>query len=818
MNSFLQDLRFTLRQLRRSPGFAMIVVLALSLGIGAASAIFSVVDTILLRPLPFAHQERLVSPFMKSRSGGSLPSSYLSYLDERSQLRTFQVLAGYSTFDRMNLEGSTGPISLRTVKTTDNFFDVFGVPPILGRTFRRGEDHPGNDNVVVLSYEVWKSSFNGRLDVIGTIVRLDGTPYTIVGVMPASFRFPMYEKEEIYTPLHAHDSWLKSRGMHWMRTVGLLKPGVTLQQAQADISTVMANLGQAYPEQEAGHIVSLYPLSAEVNGFGSDGKMKGPLRILTLAVLALLGIACINVAGLLMARGVKREREMALRTAIGASRRRLIRQLLSEGLVLSIAGLAGGVMTGWLLLKAMNVFLLEAIVRGSDVHLSLTVLAVSLGLSLLITLAASLLPSLRLSGTDPGRAFHTGSSGSGIARGQHRLRSALVVAQIALSLVLLVTSGLLLKNLQRLFRTDIGVDTRHLLVVPIDLSRGRYEKRDPLPAFYQPLLEKITHAPGVQAAGLIDMIPIAEWGNGYDIHITGQPPYPKDIPEAAETRFVSDGYFDAMGLKLTRGRLLSPSIDRPENSAGTMVVNEAFRRKFFSDGSDPVGAHIDDDPKPELKSGIVGVVTSVRQDLQQPPMPEMDWLIDSLPPDRRLDSLKNMILVVRTHGDPQSVIPSIRQIMHDIDPTIPFREALTMDQVVKDHLVFERMEVWLFGIFATFALLLAIIGLYGLVQHEVEIRTREIGIRMALGSTRVGVMLQIIRRVTLLMILGMALGWTLTVALERVIASVIELKAAENSALLIALTLALGLIGIAASLLPARRAATINPTEALRAE
>jgi predicted permease len=818
MNSLLQDLRFALRQLRRSPGFALIVVLALSLGIGAASAIFSVVETILLRPLPFAHQERLVSPFMKSRSGGSLPSSYLSYLDERSQLRTFQVLAGYSTFDRMNLEGTSEPISLRAVKTTDNFFDVFGVPPILGRTFRPGEDHPGNDYVVVLSYEVWKSSFNGRSDVIGTIARLDGIPYTIVGVMPAGFRFPMYEKEAIYTPLHAHDSWLKSRGMHWMRTVGLLKPGVTLQQAQADISTVMANLGRAYPEQEAGHSVSLYPLAAEVNGFGSDSKMKGPLRILTLAVLALLGIACINVAGLLLARGVKREREMALRTAIGASRGRLVRQLLSEGLVLSIAGLAGGVIVGWLLLKAMNVFLLEAIARGSDVHLNLTVAAFSLGLSLLITMAASLLPSLRLSGTNPGRAFHTGSSGSGVARDQHRLRSTFVVAQMALSLVLLVTSGLLLKNLQRLFKTDIGIDTKKLIVVPIDLSRGRYDKRDPLPTFYQPLLERITHTPGVQAAGLIDMIPIAEWGNGYDVHITGQPPYPKDIPEAAETRFVSEGYFDAMGLKLTRGRLLSSSIDRPENPAGTMVVNEAFRRKFFSDGSDPVGAHIDDDPKPELKSGIVGVVTSVRQDLQQPAMPEMDWLIDSLPPDRRLDSLKNMFLLVRTHRDPQSVIPSIRQIMHDIDPTIPFREALTMDHVVKDQLVFERMEVWLFGIFATFALLLAIIGLYGLVQHEVEIRTHEIGIRMALGSTRVGVMLEIIRRVALLMTLGMALGWTLTVAFEKVIVSVVELKAAENSALLIALTLGLGLTGIAASLLPARRAATINPMEVLRTE
>ncbi len=815
--SIRSDVRFAIRQLWKSPGFAVAAVLALSLGIGAASAIFSVVDAMLLRPLPFTHQERLVYPYMTTRTGGSLRSSYLGYVDERAQLRTFDALAGYSTLSRINLEGPSGPVSLRAVKTTDNFFDVFGVAPVLGRTFLRGEDQPGRDNLAVLSYEVWQSQFNGRADTIGKTVKMDGSPYVIVGVMPAGFRFPMYMRDAIYTPLHAPDTWRNARGMHWMPTVGRLKASVTMAQAQEDISRVMANLAKAYPAQEEGHMVKLYPLADEINGFGSQGNMKGPIQALILAVLALLGIACVNIAGLLLARGVSREREMALRAAVGANRRRLIRQMINESVVLSVAGLLGGVALSSLLLKAMNVFLVEAIARGSDVHLNVKALLVALGLSLLTSVGASLAPALRLSGTDPNQALRQGA-GAGKSRTQHRLRSGFVVTQVALSLVLLMVAGLLLKNLQGILKTDLGFDADKILEVNLDLSRGNYEGRDPIATFYNPLLERVSYMPGVEAAGLIDLLPIAEWGDGYEIHITGQPPYPKNETMAAETRYVSPGYFAAMGIHLTGGRMMSASLDGPDNVAGTMVINDALRKRFFANGGDPVGAHIDDADKPEAKSEIVGVATSVRQDLMSPPMPEMDWLMDEIPVKQRIDPLRNMFLMVRASGDPLALVPSLRGALHAVDATVPFRGAQTMRQVVSEQLMLQKMESWLFGIFAGFALLLAMIGLYGLVQHEVGLQTREVGIRMALGSTRGLIMGQVIRRVALLMVSGAAVGWVLTLALKKVTASVIESKSGYDFLLLTGLTVALTLAGIAASLIPARRAASIDPMQALRSE
>jgi len=819
LESIYADVRFALRQLAKSPGFAIVAVLALSMGIGAASAIFSVVDAVMLRPLPFDHQERLVLPFMKARTGGSMPSSVPTYLEERAQLKAFAAMAGYSTLDRINLEGPAGAVSLQAVKTTDNFFDVFRVAPLMGRTFLPGEDIPGKDMVAVLSYEAWQTQFGGRKDLVGSAVRLDGNLYTIVGVMPAGFRYPMYMKEAIYTPLHLPDSWRTARGFHWMRTVGRIKEGVTFEQAQADITQVMANLGKAYPQQEEGHTAILIPLAQQVNGFGVDQKnrMAAPMRTMMLAVLALLGIACVNVAGLLLARGVKREREMALRAAVGANRRRLIGQLLNESLVLAAAGLLGGVALGWGLLRAMRVFLVGALSRGVDVQLNWKVVAVAAGVALLTSVAASLAPALRLSGTDPNGALRAGSSGVGTGRGQHRLRSGFVVTQVALSLVLLVVSGLLLKHLQAMLHTDLGFDAKHIVAANLSLSRGRFQDRDPLLGFYNPMLERVGQLPGVKAAGLIDLLPVEEWGSGYEIHITGQPPYPKNAAMGAETRNVSVGYFDAMGIKVVRGRMLSPSTERTDDIAGKMVVNEAFRRKFFSEGGDPVGAHIDDADKAEGKSAIVGVVTNIRQDLESPPMPEMDWLIDAIPVKSRLDSLRNMFLLVRTEGDPKAMIPSLREAVHGIDATVTFR-AVPMEESVAEQLLMERMESWLFGIFAAFALLLAVIGLYGLINHEVELRTREIGIRMALGSARRTVMARVLQRVALLVASGTAAGWLLALGASKMLASVVEIHAAQDIGLLAGISAGMAVVTMLISIGPARSAASIEPMQALRSE
>lgn len=812
MQTTLQDLRFALRQFLRTPGFAFTVIFTLALGIGSAAAVFSVVDATLLRPLPFANQDRLVFPATTARAGYTQPWSWPSYVDARAQLKTFQELAGYSDFFKINLESPSGPVSLRAVKGTDNFFNVFGVAPILGRTFLPGEDQPGKDNVAVLSYQVWVTDFGSQKDVIGKVVRLDAAPYTVIGVMPSSFRFPLSTRNTIYTPIHAPQSWREHRGNHWMRSVGLLKPGVTREQAQADFTSVLANIGRQYPDTDGGRTVSIVPLAKQV-----VGTANGPLLTLLFAVLALLAIACVNVAGLLLARGVKREREIALRAAVGAGRFRLIRQMVTESLVLSTVGLILGVLLSWALLAAMRVFLVSAIARGQDVTLNLKVLTAALVLSAVTSLAASLAPALRLSGTDPNKALRAGGS-TGTSRGQHNVRSAFVVTQVALSLVLLVVSGLLLRNLKNLLNTDLGFNPNNILTTAIALSPGNYEGRDPLVTLYQPLLNRVSHLPGVQAAGLVNLIPVRDFGSNEDVHITGQPPYPPAQEMLAEVRLVTPGYFDAMGIRNTSGRMLSPAIDTPDHKASAVVVNEAFRRRFFPSGGDPVGAHLDDSDKVGEKTAIVGTVSDVRQDLSAPPLAEMDFLVDEIAPKDRLGNLGVMQLVVSTSGDPQQLAAPIREALHQLDPTIPFQTPETMSDVVSETLVFERMENWLFGIFAALALMLALVGLYGLTTHEVELRTRDIGIRMALGSTRALVVRQILTRVATLMLIGVAVGWVITLAAQKLLASVIDIRPAKDATLLAALTLGLVVIGIVAALWPSRRAATINPIEALRTE
>ena len=808
MSTMLQDLRFALRQLRRAPAFAAIAILTLALGIGTATAIFSVIDAVLLRPLPFAHQSRLVFPDTHARAGYNQPWSWASYGDARAQLRTFEAFAGYSDFGKINLESPSGPVSLAAVKGTDNFFTVFGVKPLLGRTFVSGEDQPGRDTVAVLSYEVWQTNFGGQTDVIGKTVRLDGAPSTIIGVIPAGFRFPLSARDAIYKPLNPEATLKESRGSHWMRTVGLLRPGVTLPEAEADLTRVLNDLGRAYPDTDTGRTVHIIPLAESVTG-----QTAGPLRTLLLAVFALLAIACVNVAGLLLARGVKREREMALRAAIGAGRSRLVRQVITEGLVLSAAGLALGIALSAVLLSTMRAFLIAAVDRGADIHLNAPVLLFAVLIAAATSVAASLAPALRLSGADPNRALRAGGS-TGSSLGQHRLRSGFIITQVALSLILLVTSGLLLRNLRAQLQTPLGFDPARILTTAIQLSPGEYQHRDPLISFYRPLLERVAHLPGVQAAGVINMLPIQNSGSNSDVHIAGQPPYPPNQEMLAEVRVASAGYFDAMGIQLLRGRMLSPAEDTPDLKVANIVVNQAFRKKFFPAGGDPVGAHTDGGDK----DNIVGLVTDVRQNLSAPPLAELDWLIDEIDPKDRPGYLGDMNLVVRSAADPKLLIPALREAMHQVDPTVPFLAPKTMTDVVRESLVFERLENWLFGLFAAFALTLAVIGLYGLTSHEVELRTRDIGIRMALGSSRARVVRGILARVATLLLVGVAIGWALTLALRRVLASVVELHPAHDFALLAAITLVLTLAGLAASLLPARRAATIDPMEALRTE
>jgi putative ABC transport system permease protein len=811
MHALTQDIRYAFRQMQRAPGFALIAVLTLALGAGLATAIFSVIDAVILRPLPYDQPERIYTPVTISGQGYGQPPSYLSYKDMRAQNHNFAALAGVWPYGSVNLESPSGPVALRSVEGTDNFFDVFGVSPVMGRTFRPGEDQPGKSNVVLLSYEVWQSNFGGQKDVIGKAIRLDGNSYTCIGVMSAGFNLRGI-RNAVYTPLHSNHTWWSSRGTHWLGTIGRLKSGVTKQQAQADMDAVLANIGRAYPDTDAGRKVQLIGIADSINGNASSA-----LWTLAGAALAVLAIGCVNLTGLLLARGVKREREIALRTAIGADRGRLVRQILTESLLLAAFGAAGGIFISWLLLTAMRVFLVKAMARGAEVHLNLTVLLAALAISVAASVVASLAPAVRLSGIDPKRALKSGGN-AGTARTHQRLRSAFIVTQMALSLVLLSVAGVLLHAVAGHRNTNLGFDAKHILAAEIDLSPGRYDGRDLWTDFYQPLVERVRHLPGVQAAGLINIVPIQSYGSNREIHLTGQPPYPPNEVTLAEMRFASEGYFDAMGIRLVRGRMLSPSIDVPTNKAGTMVVNQAFVKKFIPKGLDPIGQHVDDSDKADEKTGIAGVVTDVRQALSEPSMPEMDWLYSQMDPKDRSEMLIGSNLIVRTAGDPKAEVASLREVFHQIDPTLPFRAPETMEEIVSDQLVMERMESWLFGIFAALAVALALVGLYGLISHEVELGTRDIGVRMALGASRGSVLGMVMRRVALLLATGVASGLLLTAAAKKVIASVAVIHFGQEAGLLALLALALGLAGALAALIPARRAASIEPMQALRME
>jgi predicted permease len=813
MQTLIQDLRYALRQLRKSPAFAFTVVLTLALSVGVATAVFCVIDTVILRPLPYAHPERIVGIQSISRSGYTQPASWPSFRDERAQAHAFAALAGYNNFFTMTMETpSSGPVSLSSVHSTDNFFQVFGVQPLLGRTYFPGEEQDGKNEIVVLSYEVWQTYFGGDRNVLNTAVKLDGRAYTVIGVMPAGFRYPLGTCNLIYTPRLIDRPWMQNRGSHWMRTVARLKDGVTIEQAQADFSHVFSDLGRAYPQTDEGRTVHLQPLAQSV-----VGQSKGPLWTLLGAVLAVLAIGCVNVAGLLLARGVKREREMAMRTAIGAGRARLLGQLLTEGVLLAILGGAGGVLLATGMLDVMRLFLIKALARGADIHMNWAVLSAAVAVAVAVSLAASLYPALRLSGVDPNRALKAGGSAA-VDRSQHHLRSGFVITQIALTMLLLVVSSLLIRVVTRYRHADLGFDPDHILATDINLTPARYSGRDAIADFYQPLVSRITQIPGVRSVGMISILPIQNWGSNSDIHIAGQPPNPPNQEMLAEGRLVSFGYFDVFGISLRRGRLLSPSLDRPENTTPTVVVNEAFVKKFIPSGLDPTAQRIDDSDKQDHWTKIVGVTGSVRQNIYEPPLAEEDWLIDAVPVKERVDQLNGMSLVLRFDGDAGVIIPALRNALHEVDPTVPFKAPTTMAEVVSETLVFERMESWLFGIFAGLALALALVGLYGLVSHEVEQSKRDIGVRMALGASRRRILGMVMRRVVWMLATGTVTGLLLTVFVRKLIGIVIYFEAQREAGGLLVTALLLVMVGLLAALLPAARAASIEPMQALRTE
>ncbi len=806
MNSLLADIRYALRQLRRSPGFGLTAVFTLSLTVGLAATVFSVFDALLVRPLPYGDSARIVVPVPRSPSGYTQPASSPEYRFWRENNRSFTALAGFSS-QTMNLRGPQGPAAIHAVHSTDNFFTALGVQPMLGRTFLPGEDAHGRNDVAVLSYSLWRKSFGGHKDVVGSEIELDGRPMTVIGVMPAGFRYPLQWSDVAYAPFRTAADLEASSGTHWMNTLGRLKPGVSLPSAQADMTRVLAAYARIVPDSK-GRRMQLVPITEY-----TLGKTGGLVKVLALAVFAVLALGCVNIAGLMLVRGLRRERELALRAAIGASRVRLARQLSAEIAVLALAGTAGGSFAAWALLHGIRVLLVASLDRGSEVGLNAPVLLASLFAALLTLLVAGLLPVRQLLSVAPAQVLRSGGAGSGTSRAQRRLGSMFIGTQMALAMVLLITSGLLLRTLSTLRTADLGFRADHLLVEDVNLSPGTIKGRDVLNTFYEPLLARVRAIPGVQSAAIINLLPIAGNGTNSDIRIVGQPPAPPNQERLAEYRFLSPEYNGTMGTRLLRGRLFEDGLDTP-TSQPVLVVNEAFVKKFFAPGEDPIGKHIDNDGKPE----IVGVVSNQRQNLFSAPLAETDYPISQLPPKDRTDYLQEMQLVVRTEVDPLTLAEPLRRVMQSLDPGLPFRPVETMADIVGEALVLERMESWLFGVFAALSVLLAALGLYGLIAQQVEAGRRDIGVRMAVGAQRWQVVSLLLRRVATVSLAGLAAGLVLAFALHRVIGSLLTVRTAHEALFVALLAIGMELLALLACAAPARRAASVNPVQVLRAE
>lgn len=817
MHAFLQDIRYATRQLRKSPGFGVTVIATLALSVGITAATFSVLYAMLIRPLPYQHPETIVSLETRQFQGYGQSASYPEFVDWRKMNHTLAALAGYSPWDSVNLEGGTGPVSLPVVEGSDNFFDVFGVRPLLGRTYAAGEEKEGRNDVVVLSYEVWQSHFGSSPSVVGQHVKMNGLPYTVIGVMPAGFRFPIGKRNAVYTPFHLMHRGL-DRGNHWLLSVARLKPGVTAAQAQADLQSVMNDLGRTDPDNK-GRSVKMLDLQTFI-----VGNTGSSLRLLSLAVLALLAIGCVNVAGLLLARGVKREREVALRTAIGARRSRILRQMLTEAMLFGFCGAVSGVMLAYGLLRAIRILLITALARGMDVELNLPVLGVALFVAVAVTVVAALAPALRLSGLSPTLALRSGGN-SGTTRSQHRLRAGFVVAQVALALALLVVSGLLMRMLIGLRNTQLGFAPDRILATALALSPGEYEHRDVMAALYQPYLEKVRAIPGVEAAGMLDLLPVQSWGNNWEgLHIKGTPIKPRNEQNVAENRFVSRGYFEVFGQQLVAGRLFDPSLDTPKTRLA-VVVNEAFVKRIIPPGRDPIGMQIgsdtDTDTSPEAKQPlmtIVGVVKNVRQSIYQEPLAEIDFPVTQIPAAMQMNVMRHTHIVVRTSLGADTVAPGMRRALQDIDATLPLGPTESMESIVSEVLTFERLENWLFGTFAALAVLLSVVGLYGLISHEVELSKRDIGVRLALGATRERILTGVFGRVGWMLGGGVVAGLLVTAVAQRYIASVVAIQPGKDGAAILALSAGLMATGLLTAWLPARRASRVEPMEALRDE
>ncbi len=799
----IQDVRFGLRVLFKHPGFTAVAVLTLALGIGANSAIFSVVNAVLLRPLPYKQPAQLVRLYESLPGGGEGSVSVPNLNDWREQNDVFTAIAAYEYSD-FSLQNQDQPERVIGARVSPNLFEVLGVAPQQGRALAEGEDRAGNHRVVVLGHALWQRNFAGDPQAVGRQITLGGESYTVVGVMPESFEFPQFRTAQLWTPLVFSERMAASRGSHAYNALGRLKDGVSLERAREQMTTIARRLEQQYPDAQTGRGVRLIELQEEV-----VQGVRPALLMLLAAVGFVLLIACTNVANLLLARAATRRREIAIRTALGAGRLRLIRQFLTESVLLSLAGGALGLVLAQWGVDALASLAAESLPRVSGVGLDERVLGFTLLLSLVTGIGFGLAPALQISKADVQDALKEGGNAVNSPRGK-RLRAVLAVAEVASALVLLIGAGLLVKSFIQLQNVQTGLRPENVLTMRLTLPATKYDTNQKATDFHRQLLARVAALPGVEAVGEVNMLPVQSFGTNGTIQVEGQPPDPPERAPLVEFRAASPGYFGALGIPVVAGRNFEARDD--ENAPPVAVVNQTFAKRFFPN-EEAVGKRI---RMGETWMSIVGVVGDVKQGgLTRAVSPEM-----FAPYTRPLwpGMTQNMSLVVRAQGDPAALAPAIKREVLSVDPNQPVYSVYTMEQVLERSVSGRRLNMLLLTIFAVLAVTLAMIGIYSVMSYLVTQHTREIGIRMALGAQPRDVLRLILGQGLWLALLGVVLGAVGALALTRLMSNLLFGVTATDPLTFVVGAALLLLTALLACYIPARRAMKVDPLIALRYE
>jgi predicted permease len=799
LEQLLQDVRYGLRQLRRNPGFTAVAALTLALGIGANTAIFSIINAVLLTPLPFPHPDRLVQIWERNPHIGleqGVVSPY-NFLDWQSQSRDFEAMAAYQ-HEHFSLTGGRLPVGLSGRRVSAEFFRVLDVRPMLGRDFLANEDRPGAGHVAMISYTTWQNHLNGDAGIVGKAITLDGEPYTVIGVMRADFQSSDLGSDIWVTP--GFELKGESRGSHYVFAIGRLKPGVKLTAARSEMDTIADRLAQQYPDSNSHSGILLVPLQDEI-----VGNTRLALLILWGAVGLVLLIACANVANLLLSRGITRRREFALRAALGARRMRLMTQLVTESALLASAGGALGIaIARWGIGAIVRS---AAIPRAHGITLDSRVLAFTAALSLLTGIVFGLAPAFASSSLDPNSALKETGGMMEASAVRSRLRSGLVVVEIALSVVLLAGAGLLIKSLWLLGRVSPGFTPKGVVTARLSLPELKYPNGSDRAAVFKRVIERLEAIPGVENVGGVNDLPFSGSETSSSFDIEGMPLRSAEENRQADRRDISPGYFKALGIPLLKGREYTDQDNA--DSPNVIILNQELARKYWP-ASDPLGQRIELNDRDWEIVGIVGDVKLL--DLAAQDKPEL-YL-----PCAQSGSPPWMFFAIRSRIGPESLIASVRNAVRDVVPDEPLYDVRTMEERVDASTAPRRLDTALLGVFAALALLLSAVGTYGVIAYSVAQRTRELGIRMALGADRADVLSMVTREGLALAGAGVALGVVAALGLTQFLASMLFSVRPADPLTFVSVSVLLVAIALVSSYIPARRATKVDPMVALRYE